>query len=401
MSSIIMNSLRRCRDSASLLREAGGVELFLGYRKTSNEVLKVVASCIVAFGASQAQMQTLEDMDNVVDFMSQSLIGAHASDRRRYRGFALEEVLDGISSMAARGMIGPPFLLREGVMSVLTSVLTQPKDQTELENVTELLWTFSFDEDSKHLFSGAAELVPNLKKIYLSCQEYPEDKNPKVKKNIEGFLWNLEGKRPHSAEKNKSKKKERERRSRSISSSKTIPTSLSSNSYVMISYDWGKKDLVLAFNQSIKATGLSTWIDVEQMSGSTLDAMAVAVEGAAVVLICVSERYKESPNCRAEAEYAFQLGKPIIPVRMQAAFKADGWLGIIMGTKLYFDCHDREHVQNATERITAEIAKHVSANLSSQLEKANTASDSNSSLNSYSMAIQLFIASLTSLTFQK
>lgn len=40
------------------------------------------------------------------------------------------------------------------------------------------------------------------------------------------------------------------------------------------------------------------WIDVERMGGSTLSAMAEAVENAAVVLICMSEKYKESPNCR-------------------------------------------------------------------------------------------------------
>ena len=34
------------------------------------------------------------------------------------------------------------------------------------------------------------------------------------------------------------------------------------------------------------------------MSGSTLEAMASAVENAAVVLICACEKYKESPNCR-------------------------------------------------------------------------------------------------------
>ena len=34
------------------------------------------------------------------------------------------------------------------------------------------------------------------------------------------------------------------------------------------------------------------------IAGSTLEAMALAVEKAAVVLICMSQKYKESPNCR-------------------------------------------------------------------------------------------------------
>ena len=32
--------------------------------------------------------------------------------------------------------------------------------------------------------------------------------------------------------------------------------------------------------------------------GSTLEAMADAVENAAVVILCFSEKYKESPACR-------------------------------------------------------------------------------------------------------
>jgi len=35
-------------------------------------------------------------------------------------------------------------------------------------------------------------------------------------------------------------------------------------------------------------------MDVDRMSGSTLEAMAKAVEGSAVVLLCVSKKYKES-----------------------------------------------------------------------------------------------------------
>lgn len=33
-------------------------------------------------------------------------------------------------------------------------------------------------------------------------------------------------------------------------------------------------------------------------AGSTLEAMALAVEKAAVVLVCMSQRYKDSPSCR-------------------------------------------------------------------------------------------------------
>lgn len=39
----------------------------------------------------------------------------------------------------------------------------------------------------------------------------------------------------------------------------------------------------------------------------------------------------------AEAEYTFQLKKDYIPLMMQKKYRPDGWLGIILGAKLYFD----------------------------------------------------------------
>ena len=67
----------------------------------------------------------------------------------------------------------------------------------------------------------------------------------------------------------------------------------------MISYDWGHKALVRTVYDQLEHSGFKVWIDFKQMGGSTLQAMAEAVENASVVLVCVSQRYKDSPNCRA------------------------------------------------------------------------------------------------------
>jgi hypothetical protein len=39
----------------------------------------------------------------------------------------------------------------------------------------------------------------------------------------------------------------------------------------------------------------------------------------------------------SEAEYAFQTRKKIIPLKMEQGYNADGWLGFILGAKLFFD----------------------------------------------------------------
>lgn len=40
-------------------------------------------------------------------------------------------------------------------------------------------------------------------------------------------------------------------------------------------------------------------MDIDHMGGSMLQDMAEAVENAKIVLICISKKYKNSPNCRA------------------------------------------------------------------------------------------------------
>lgn len=48
--------------------------------------------------------------------------------------------------------------------------------------------------------------------------------------------------------------------------------------------------------------------------------------------------------CRTEAEYAFQQRKRIVPIIMEAGYKPSGWLGALMGTRLYFDMSDVNRV---------------------------------------------------------
>lgn len=83
--------------------------------------------------------------------------------------------------------------------------------------------------------------------------------------------------------------------------------------------------------------GFRVWIDVDNMGGSTLQAMAEAIEDSFVVVVGISQKYKDSPNCRAEAEYAFQQQKNIVPLILQRGYRPDGWLGMILGAKLFYD----------------------------------------------------------------
>ena len=61
------------------------------------------------------------------------------------------------------------------------------------------------------------------------------------------------------------------------------------------------------------------------------------MDGAQFILMCMSETYKRSANCKSEAEYAFNRKKHIVPIKMKKDYTPDGWLGFILGTRLYID----------------------------------------------------------------
>ena len=44
------------------------------------------------------------------------------------------------------------------------------------------------------------------------------------------------------------------------------------------------------------------------LSGHVVDGMATAVENADIIVVCISQNYFDSKNCKKELEYADELG---------------------------------------------------------------------------------------------
>jgi hypothetical protein len=62
-----------------------------------------------------------------------------------------------------------------------------------------------------------------------------------------------------------------------------------------------------------------------------METMAKKVEASFCVLLCVSEQYRQSATCQAEAQYSRRLNKPLVSLIMQPGYeKVKGWLGEIM-----------------------------------------------------------------------
>ena len=106
--------------------------------------------------------------------------------------------------------------------------------------------------------------------------------------------------------------------------------------HVMLSYNWGHQEAVKRLNLALKSRSYTVWIDIEKMQGSTVEAMSEAVEDSAVMCYGISQAYKESTNCRLEAQYAFQQELDMVPLMMEEGYRAKGWLGMLLGVRLYY-----------------------------------------------------------------
>lgn len=240
----------------------------------------------------------------------------------------------------------------------------------EQNHALKLLWQFCFDQriakdvrEDTRLFNFINDLSNN-------------ESNTSLQKNSSGIIWLL-------TKQIKSNQKEK-----SIKWVKKIDLRenvCEENKHLMISYNRENRDLCLRIKDELEKAGFSVWIDVENIHGSSLESMANAIENSECVLICMSERYKLSPNCRAEAEYAFQIKKPIIPLIMQQTYKPDGWLGIILGSKIFID-FTKYDFDECTKRLMKEIVavfsqkysfeKDLSLEESSQLGSRGSSSSS-------------------------
>ena len=166
---------------------------------------------------------------------------------------------------------------KQGFNHALINIIYQGND-VEKQYALELLTQLCFD-------NNVFKLVQEDKELYKYIQNLSTSRDVKFKKltyTCNQFLWLF-----------KQKRKQVE------------ITTQNSDQHIMISYNSASRDMCLKIKSYLEGLNFKVWIDVEQIHGSSLDSMAKAVEDAEIVLICVTEKYRQSINCQSEAQYAF------------------------------------------------------------------------------------------------
>ncbi|XP_072030710.1 uncharacterized protein [Amphiura filiformis] len=104
--------------------------------------------------------------------------------------------------------------------------------------------------------------------------------------------------------------------------------------HVMLSYQESSKQCVRAIKERLVREGYKVWMDENNSSDiASMVKAGKAVEMAQVVLLCMSQKYKDSSNCRSEAAYSYKLKKHVIPLVVEDGYDPDGWLALMVGNE--------------------------------------------------------------------
>jgi hypothetical protein len=191
--------------------------------------------------------------------------------------------------------------------------------------VFEILWALSFNRDIQRQLRANTSFMTKLAHMPKKCND------EKMRKITHGILWNLESNHEERIETN---------------DEKTFD--------IMISYSHKDEDICRRIYNALIKAEYRVWIDFDQMHGNVMDSMAQAIEQSKMILICMSEQYRRSNYCRAEAHYAFQRQLKIVPILLQEHYQPDGWLLFLVGQLLYVDFTKYQFPQ-ALEMVIKEL----------------------------------------------
>ncbi|XP_077984640.1 uncharacterized protein LOC144439239 [Glandiceps talaboti] len=334
------NCIKNWPDNKPYFREANGVELLHKYLvNCKNASIKSNSLFTLVYIVNEDENDRIsagEEIQFFIDTLDSALKNSyshHMCEVGDYT-FTAIEIVDGIIHLAANDA-NKETLVQKGVLPLLVKLLKEDCTEKENELAATAIWTLSFHDNNKDKIKEEPGCMDDLRRLKNS-------KNQGIKKACDGALWQLGG-------------MDQQIELKSLYDEMESGNGQEASGHVMISYQWDCQKAMIKVKDRLKAAGFNVWMDVEKMAGSTLEAMADAVEKADVVLICMSEKYKNSPSCRTEAEYTYKLGKDFVPIRVQENYSPDGWLGILIGTKLYFDISSEPRLHDNVPNIIREL----------------------------------------------
>ena len=129
---------------------------------------------------------------------------------------------------------------------------------------------------------------------------------------------------------------------------------------VMLSYQWGSQAFVKEIKSFLETNGLRVWMDVKEMYGNMNIRMKQAINHSKIMLLFITKKYEDSHNCQKEFNYADQLKKKIIPVKLEV-YEPESELALIITNKLYHTFFDKngKELEEGKEKLLWDIKQQL------------------------------------------
>ncbi|UJR22655.1 hypothetical protein I4U23_025694 [Adineta vaga] len=307
------------------------------FEETSLSVYGILGKAL-----TEEQISDLKVCDAIGGFFFNMLEKAWRHTLKKYKQVSIEHLLQGFLALSKHDFI-------QQRTADLNKVPLFIEISDEYPLIFDIIWGLSFNRDIQLQLLSNSTFIEKL--THLSKQSDDEQ----IRKATTGILWNLQINQQHHPTTD------------DISPKDTFD--------FMISYSHKDKVLCKQLYDELIRRNYRVWIDFDQMHGNVMDAMAQAIDRSQTIIICMSEQYRKSNFCRAEAHYAFQQQRQIVPVLMQKHYKPDGWLLFLIGQLLYVD-FTKYDFDRAMEMLMKELKEiqYVEIDLKPVCQKEKTVS---------------------------
>lgn len=331
---ILYNLIRYYNDTREMFREYGAVKILQQFLKSSLLMVKTKTIMLLTYLINESENDIINSSDKNLGFvlkMLQSTLESENHFSKKY-GYWAVEVTAAVNRLASCES-NKERLLKKGALALYLRLLEPSCSEEEQLIATQGIWMFSFNENNKKAMLEDPKCMQVLEGLVNGGAR------EEIRRAAKGAVWVLEG--------NHNKRQ-----------STPGPSAASSEpGHVMISYQWAAKHVLLKLRDRLKSAGYKVWMDADNMIGASLESSVEAVDKSSVVLVCMTQKYKDSPSCRTEAEYACRRRKDILPLRIQPKYNADGWFGRLIGAKMYFDFSREENLEIMMANLIRELGQ--------------------------------------------
>ncbi|CAF0829826.1 unnamed protein product [Rotaria sp. Silwood1] len=344
------------------IKESSVTPVFLRLTSCQHESLVLNVYTLLAYTTYEEDIKAMHNPGRLLATIIASL--KTTLNRKPEKRTEIEQLLETLKGLVQHDQIKDEIIKQNALPFLLEC--TNQLTRRALILIFEILWCLTFIEEIARALRADSNFLDKIQTIS------KDNNNEPLKKAIDGLVWKLiqEPVFLEKVEKQEEEQKahvnvintktkvqlgsDKKGQVRTTKQRSATPTERSYQYDIMISYCHVDKELTYKIQQYLVNQNFKVWIDLNNMYGPAMSAMADAVENTEFVILCMSDSYKQSTYCQAEAEYAFKCKRRLLPLVMRQGYKPDGWLGFMIGSRIYID-FGRYDFDTACEKLMTEI----------------------------------------------